>query len=128
MSSELIAAVHNRESATGLTALMIAAGQADAPTVRLVEAGASIDAVALTTHAALMGALWYEYPDIAEYLLAQGTALRVCTHYGCSPMRQELMAATAQVDERSPNPSGFHDSHTPLLVARPIRCPPVRWS
>ena len=138
MSSELISAVRGRdtarvtellaagadarerEAATGLTALMIAAGQADAPTVRvlidggadvltadtragatalhkacqggslevvkaLVEAGAFVDAVAPTTgHTALMDALWYKYPDIAAYLLAQGTVLQVYTHYGFS--------------------------------------------
>ncbi|MFE1766908.1 ankyrin repeat domain-containing protein [Streptomyces angustmyceticus] len=222
MSAELIAAVRrrdtarvtgllaagadagHRETATGLTVLMIAAGQADAPTVRalidggadvltadtragatalhkacqggslpvvkaLVEAGAFVDAVAPTTgHTALMDALWYKYPDIAAYLLAQGTALQVHTHYGFSLEQhfayelnvntfgkdklleaeehlkarraederavadQELMAATAEgdtervrkllaagapVDERSPNLSGFNDSHTPLLVA-----------
>ncbi|MFF8592783.1 ankyrin repeat domain-containing protein [Streptomyces sp. NPDC015220] len=222
MSAELIAAVRDRDTArvtgllaagadashrepgTGLSALMIAAGQADASTVRalidggadvltadsragatalhkacqggslevvkaLVEAGAFVDAVAPTTgHTALMDALWYKYPDIAGYLLDQGTALQVHTHYGFSleqhfayelnvntfgkdrlleaeehlkarraaderaVAEQELMAATAKgdtervrellaggsaVDERSPNLSGFNDSHTPLLVA-----------
>ncbi|MFI7011945.1 ankyrin repeat domain-containing protein [Streptomyces sp. NPDC050145] len=138
MSSELIAAVRDRDAAnvrgllsagadpstredvSGLTVLMIAAGQADAAGVRaliaagadvltadtragatalhkacqggsldvvraLVEAGAFVDAVAPTTgHTALMDALWYKYPDIAEYLLGQGAGLKVFTHYGFS--------------------------------------------
>ncbi|MDI3418521.1 ankyrin repeat domain-containing protein [Streptomyces luteolus] len=138
MSAQLIAAVRRgetaeaekllaggadastRETTTGLTVLMIAAGQADAPTVRelirggadvhtadrragatalhkacqggslevvraLVEAGSFVDAVAPTTgHTALMDALWYKYPDIAEYLLGQGASLKVYTHYGFS--------------------------------------------
>ncbi|MFJ8085158.1 ankyrin repeat protein [Streptomyces sp. SAI-170] len=109
-----------RENSSGLTALMIASGQADPATVRvligagadvlttdpragatalhkacqggsldvvrqLVEAGAFVDAIATTTgHTALMDALWYKFPDIAEYLLAQGTSLNIYTHYGFS--------------------------------------------
>ncbi|MFI9153568.1 ankyrin repeat domain-containing protein [Streptomyces sp. NPDC053367] len=138
MSAELIKAVRGRQTAvverllasganpdtreesSGLTALMIASGQADPATVRvliaagadvlttdpragatalhkacqggsldvvrqLVEAGAFVDAIATTTgHTALMDALWYKFPDIAEYLLAQGTSLNIYTHYGFS--------------------------------------------
>ncbi|MCX4748313.1 ankyrin repeat domain-containing protein [Kitasatospora sp. NBC_01287] len=51
----------------------------------LVEAGAFVDAVAPTTgHTPLMDALWYKYPDLVEYLLAQGAGLEVFTHYGFS--------------------------------------------
>jgi ankyrin repeat protein/ketosteroid isomerase-like protein len=51
----------------------------------LVEAGAFVDAVAPTTgHTPLMDALWYKYPDLVEYLLAQGAGLKVFTHYGFS--------------------------------------------
>ncbi|WP_329581089.1 ankyrin repeat domain-containing protein [Kitasatospora sp. NBC_01250] len=111
---------NTRDLDSGLTALMIAAGRADAPTVRallaagadpltadtragatplhkacqggslevvkaLVEAGAFVDAVAPTTgHTALMDALWYKYPDLVEYLLAQGAGLELYTHYGFS--------------------------------------------
>ncbi|MFJ4688127.1 ankyrin repeat domain-containing protein [Streptomyces sp. NPDC088789] len=138
MSAELIAAVRGgdtaaverllaagadpsaRDDASGLTVLMIAAGQADPASVRaligagadvltadrrggatalhkacqggsldvvraLVEAGAFVDAIAPTTgHSALMDALWYKYPDIAAYLLDQGTSLKIYTHYGFS--------------------------------------------
>lgn len=138
MSAELIAAVRGRdtarsgtllasgadpstrEDATGLTVLMIAAGQADPATVRelvragadvhtadtragatalhkacqggslevvraLVEAGSFVDAVAPTTgHTPLMDALWYKYPDLAQYLLEQGAGLKVYTRYGFS--------------------------------------------
>ncbi|GGV64980.1 hypothetical protein GCM10010277_71910 [Streptomyces longisporoflavus] len=158
------------DSRAGATALHKACQGGSLDVVKaLVEAGAFVDAVAPTTgHTALMDALWYKYPDIAEYLLARGTALQVYTHYGFSleqhfayelnvntfgkdkllkaeehlnarradderaVARQELMAATAEgdtervrklldagaeVDERSPNLSGFNDSHTALLVA-----------
>ncbi|CAL9672394.1 ankyrin repeat domain-containing protein [Streptomyces sp. ICN988] len=158
------------DSRAGATALHKACQGGSLEVVKaLVEAGAFVDAVAPTTgHTALMDALWYKYPDIAEYLLDQGTALQVHTHYGFSleqhfayelnvntfgkdrllqaeehlnarragdaraVAEQELMAATAEgdtgrvrkllaagaaVDERSPNLSGFNDSHTPLLVA-----------
>ncbi|MFF9111174.1 ankyrin repeat domain-containing protein [Streptomyces sp. NPDC014805] len=138
MSAELIAAVRarkteevrrllaagadasTRETGSGLTVLMIAAGQADPATVgaliaagadvhtadsragatalhkacqggdldvtrQLVEAGAFVDAVAPTTgHTPLMDALWYKFPDLVEYLLAQGAGLKLHTHYGFS--------------------------------------------
>jgi ankyrin repeat protein len=110
--------VNRRDRTSGLTPLMLAAGQADPATVRtllragadvhaadsragasalhkacqggslevvqaLVEAGAFVDAVVTTTgHTALMDALWFKYPDIAKYLLDQGTGLNIATHYG----------------------------------------------
>lgn len=51
----------------------------------LVEAGAFVDAVAATTgHTPLMDALWFKFPDVAQYLLHQGAGLGVHTSYGFS--------------------------------------------
>lgn len=49
----------------------------------LIEAGAFVDCVAATTgHTPLMDALWFKFPEIAEYLLDQGAGLNLVTHYG----------------------------------------------
>ena len=111
---------NSRNKDSGLTVLMIAAGQSNADIVRvlldanadvfsgdrragatalhkacqggsvevvrqLVEAGAFVDSVAPTTgHTPLMDALWFKFPDIANYLLAEGAGLNLNTHYGFS--------------------------------------------
>ncbi|MDJ0567992.1 MAG: ankyrin repeat domain-containing protein [Pleurocapsa sp. MO_192.B19] len=70
----------------GATALHKACQGGSVEVVRqLVEAGAFIDSVAPTTgHTPLMDALWFKFPDIANYLLAQGAGLNLSTHYGFS--------------------------------------------
>ncbi len=116
---------NRRERATGLTALMVAAGLGEAEIVRtmidaggdvyttdsrgggtalhkavqrgdlatvrvLVEAGAFVDAVAATTgHTPLMDALWYKWPEVADYLLDQNAGVNLSTHYGFS-MREHF--------------------------------------
>ena len=111
---------NTRSVDSGLTVLMMAAGQANAEIVKillnsgadvltrdrragatalhkacqggsvevvqlLVEAGAFVDSVAPTTgHTPLMDALWFKFPDIANYLLAEGAGLNLSTHYGFS--------------------------------------------
>ena len=111
---------NSRNKDSGLTVLMMAAGQSNADIVRvlldanadvfsgdrragatalhkacqggsvevvrqLVEAGAFVDSVAPTTgHTPLMDALWFKFPDIANYLLAEGAGLNLNTHYGFS--------------------------------------------
>lgn len=135
-ATDLIAAIRDRDAAavrdlldqgadpqvrapdTGLTVLMMAAGQADLESVRLllaagadvftadrgagatalhkacqggsvavvralVEAGAFVDAVTATTgHTPLMDALWFKFPEIAQYLLEQDAGVHMSTHYG----------------------------------------------
>jgi ankyrin repeat protein/ketosteroid isomerase-like protein len=78
--------VHTGDAGAGATALHKACqgGNLDVVTA-LVEAGAFIDAVAPTTgHTPLMDALWFKFPEIARYLLAQGAGLNLSTHYGFS--------------------------------------------
>jgi ankyrin repeat protein/ketosteroid isomerase-like protein len=76
--------VFTTDSGAGATALHKACQGGSLDVVRaLVEAGAFVDAVATTTgHTPLMDALWFKFPDIAKYLLDQGTGLNISTHYG----------------------------------------------
>jgi ankyrin repeat protein len=49
----------------------------------LVQHGAFVDEIVVSTgHTALIEAIWFKYPDIVEYLLAQGAGIHVNTHYG----------------------------------------------
>ncbi|MDJ0596981.1 MAG: ankyrin repeat domain-containing protein [Pleurocapsa sp. MO_226.B13] len=70
----------------GATALHKACQGGSVEVVRLlVEAGAFVDSVAPTTgHTPLMDALWFKFPDIANYLLEQRAGLNLSTHYGFS--------------------------------------------
>lgn len=74
------------DSRAGATALHKACqGGSLAVARELVEAGAFVDAVSPTTgHTPLMDALWFKYPEIAKFLLAQGAGLNLSTHYGFS--------------------------------------------
>ena len=78
--------VFSGDRRAGATALHKACQGGSVEVVRqLVEAGAFIDSVAPTTgHTPLMDALWFKFPDIANYLLAEGAGLNLSTHYGFS--------------------------------------------
>ncbi|MYV40964.1 hypothetical protein GT030_19345 [Streptomyces sp. SID1328] len=83
--------VFTTDDRAGGTALHKAVQGGDLATVAvLVEAGSFVDAVAPTTgHTPLMDALWYKWPDIVGYLLAQNASLGLSTHYGFS-MREHF--------------------------------------
>ncbi|MFC6092804.1 ankyrin repeat domain-containing protein [Saccharothrix sp. BKS2] len=78
--------VYTTDSAAGGTALHKAVQGGDLETVKaLVEAGAFIDAVAVTTgHTPLLDAFWYKHPEIVGYLLDRNAGLNLATHYGFS--------------------------------------------
>lgn len=89
MVEQLLAAgadVFAADSRAGATALHKACQGGSVEVVRaLVGADAFVDAVAPTTgHTPLMDALWFKFPDIAKFLLAQGAGLNLSTHYGFS--------------------------------------------
>ncbi|MFI0779293.1 ankyrin repeat domain-containing protein [Streptomyces sp. NPDC021212] len=83
--------VYTTDGRAGGTALHKAVQGGDLATVTvLVEAGSFVDAVAPTTgHTPLMDALWYKWPDVVGYLLAQNAGLGLSTHYGFS-MREHF--------------------------------------
>jgi uncharacterized protein len=74
------------DSRAGATALHKACQGGSVTVARqLVEAGAFVDAITSTTgHTPLMDALWFKYPELVRFLLAQGAGLNLSTHYGFS--------------------------------------------